>query len=451
MAHYLGIDWGTHSSKWVIQTDSGNSVIGPIWDSSVCRIDDSLHMFTLDERFNNPARETALKRKLIQDPDQPFWEGHRPKLGTTLGEAVVFSLLCLLFDAQNSFEKKGETLAHTGELTIRFSHPNWISEDNIRALGCYRDAVAVAASIFLEGAHHRIGTRTISISAETLRNAVARHRHVIEELPAFPSQYDHHEYVKCSRGTIKKANWELVFESCAAGFPYLLEGERETFEDVLTKFPAAKRIRKILVVDVGAGSTDAGYLVRTVRPRDSKRVMKPLLIWLPAADALEVAGRWLTDKILADFKQQGRRVTSMEAEEHKISNESWFQKPYVREWTTHIGDHIAEYVREIRDDICLPKDPMLEVVLTGGSSVVKPLREATLDKIILALRDRHIGEGLCRGTKLIELLRSNSLGKSYRTVEVAQLAVALGASDPLLAEMTANPQGLREVGWARTV
>lgn len=123
----------------------------------------------------------------------------------------------------------------------------------------------------------------------------------------------------------------------------------------------------------------------------------------------------------------------------------------MREWTTHIGDHIAEYVREIRDDICLPKDPMLEVVLTGGSSVVKPLREATLDKIILALRDRHIGEGLCRGTKLIELLRSNSLGKSYRTVEVAQLAVALGASDPLLAEMTANPQGLREVGWARTV
>ena len=327
MAHYLGIDWGTHSSKWVIQTDSGNSVIGPIWDSSVCRIDDSLHMFTLDERFNNPARETALKRKLIQDPDQPFWEGHRRKLGTTVGEAVVFSLLCLLFDAQNSFEKKGETLAHTGELTIRFSHPNWISEDNIRALGCYRDAVAVAASIFLEGADHRIGTRTISISAETLRNAVACHRHVIEELPAFPSEYDHHEYVKCSRGTIKKANWELVFESCAAGFPYLLEGERETFEDVLTKFPAAKRIRKILVVDVGAGSTDAGYLVRTVRPRDSKRVMKPLLIWLPAADALEVAGRWLTDKILADFKQQGRRVTSMEAEEHKISNESWFQKP----------------------------------------------------------------------------------------------------------------------------
>jgi hypothetical protein len=451
MAYYLGIDWGTHSSKWVVQTDSRSPVIGPIWDSAVCCLDDSLHMFTLDERFDNPAREMALKRKLIQDPDQPFWEGHRPKLGSTLGEAVVFSLLCLLFDAQNALEKKGKTLIHDGPLTLRFSHPNWISEDNIRALSYYRDAVAVAVSIFVQGAQHKIGTRSVSISGNTLRNAVDRHRRVIEGLPAFPSRYDYREYLKCSKGTIKNTNWELVFESCAAGFPYLLEGERETFEDILTKFPAAKRVRKILVVDVGAGSTDAGYMVRTVRPRNSKRIMRPLLIWLPAADALEVAGRWLTDKILADFKQQGRRTTGVEAEEHKIGSQTWFQKPYVKEWTTLIGDHIAEYIRDIRDDICLPKDPMLEVVLTGGSSVVKPLREATLDKITSALRDRKIGEGLSRATKIIDLVRPESLSKSYRTVEVAQLAVALGASDPLLAEMTAEPHGLREVGWALTV
>src|SRR5512146_578786 len=84
-----------------------------------------------------------------------------------------------------------------------------------------------------------------------------------------------------------------VSEQCAAGFPYLLQDDRDTFEDTLRKFPAARRVRKVLVADVGAGSWDAGYLLRTVRPRDSKGVMRFLLIWLPAADTLELAGRWL--------------------------------------------------------------------------------------------------------------------------------------------------------------
>ena len=57
-----------------------------------------------------------------------------------------------------------------------------------------------------------------------------------------------------------------MFESCAAGFPYLLQHDRDTFEDTLRKFPVSRRLRKVLVVDVGAGSSDAGYLVRTVRP-----------------------------------------------------------------------------------------------------------------------------------------------------------------------------------------
>jgi hypothetical protein len=45
----------------------------------------------MDQKFQGQDREIALKRKLIQDPDQSFWEGPRPKLGVTLGEAVVFS------------------------------------------------------------------------------------------------------------------------------------------------------------------------------------------------------------------------------------------------------------------------------------------------------------------------------------------------------------------------
>lgn len=399
-------------------------------------------MFTQDERFQDPRRETALKRKLIQDPDQSFWDGPRPKLGVTLGEAVVFSILCLLIDAQRTMLDRGRTLVNGRSATLRFSHPNWITEDNVRALECYRDAVVVATSIFLEGLDFKSGPRSINIAADALRSAVQRHRVIMSRLRKFPSQYTHREYLDCSTGSINGTTWELVFESCAAGFPYVLEGEYDTFESELRKFPATRRIRKILVVDVGAGSTDAGYLVRTIRPRNVRGIMKPLLIWLPAADALEVAGRWLTDKILADFKQQGRHVTAAEAEDYKISSQIWYEKPYVREWTALIADHVAEYVRGICDEICLPNNPELEVVLTGGSSVVEPLRDETLRQVRSALRRRGIGEALSDATKLIEVAHPESLGRSYRAVEVAQLAVSLGASDPRLADLKAYPEGL---------
>src|SRR5712691_4571730 len=100
MASFLGIDWGTHSSKWAFQTDSGNPVIGSMWDSSVCRLDDSLHIFTLDRGFQDPRRAVALKRTLIQDPDSPFWEGPRGKLRVTLGEGVGFGIICVLLEGK---------------------------------------------------------------------------------------------------------------------------------------------------------------------------------------------------------------------------------------------------------------------------------------------------------------------------------------------------------------
>ena len=443
---YLGIDWGTQSSKWALQTESGNTVIGPIWDSSVSRIGEKLFMSTMDERFNDPSKEIALKRKLIQDPDQSFWEGTRPKLGVTLGEAVVFSILTLLLDAHRNQATKGRNIV-SQDLTIRFSHPNWITADNVRALGCFRDAAVAAMRIFLAGIKYVQNSRSIMVKLADLREAVQFHRSVAGNPPMFPTDYSHDEYLKGSRGSIGSTMWELVFESCAAGFPYLLQGDRQTFDGDLRKFPANKRIRKILVVDVGAGSTDAGYMVRTVRPRDAKGLMKPLLIWVPAADALEIAGRWLTDKILNDFKQQGRRDTAVEAEEYKINNRNWYSKPYVREWTTLIGDHVKEYASGIRDDICLPNKPELEVILTGGSSVVAPLKEIVLQDVKTALKHRGLGVS----AKLMGLVQPETHGRSYREVEVAQLAVSLGASDPRLAELKAYPEGLLGAPFAATV
>lgn len=450
MALYLGVDWGTHSSKWASRSDTDTPVIGDIWDSSVCRINDRLHMFTLDERLQDFNRETALKRKLIQDPDQPFWEGTRQKLGVTLGDAVVVSILMLLFDAKKTLLSRGKVLGQDGSV-IRFSHPNWISEDNVRALQCFRDAAVVATSIFLAGIKHQFGVREISVAADDLRGAVSQHRPMHSELPTFPRRYGYREYAACSRGTFDGTTWELIFESCAAGFPYLVEGERETFEEELRTFPASQRIRKILVVDVGAGSTDAGYMVRTIRPRDSKGIMKPLLIWVPAMNAVEVAGQRLTDESFADIRQQRPLLTRVEAEDFKITNKNWYDKPYARNWRTVICDHVGEYVRGIRDDICLLNKPELEVVLTGGSSVVVPLRAELLGRVKSALRDRGLGPGFSEATRSIDVASSQPLGRSYREVEVAQLAVSLGASDPLLAELKAYPDGLVQSQFAATI
>ncbi len=300
-------------------------------------------------------------------------------------------------------------------------------------------------SIFLQGIDHESDLQGISIALDALKTAVQRHRCAMDRLSQFPPQYDHREYLRCAQGELNKTKWELVFESCAAGFPYLSESEPETYEDDLTTLSALQRFRTILVVDVGAGSTDAGYMVRTVRPRNAQQIMKPLLHWLPAADALEIAGRWLTDKILADFKARGQRVTPFEAEEFKITNQTWYRKSYVHQWTTLIGDHVAEYVRGIRDDLCLSKSPALEVVLTGGSSVVSPLREETMRQVSTALEQR----GLRQAAKLLDVSHPDALGRSYRAVEVAQLAVSLGASDPRLTELKAAPEGLVET-WRRT-
>ncbi len=104
MSGFLGLDWGTHSSKWAFQQPGLNPFVGPIWDSAVSLNGTDLTMHTLDQRNQDPSREVALKRKLIQDPDQPFWEGPRPKLGVTLGESVVFSIFCLLLDAGQEFK-----------------------------------------------------------------------------------------------------------------------------------------------------------------------------------------------------------------------------------------------------------------------------------------------------------------------------------------------------------
>jgi hypothetical protein len=145
----------------------------------------------------------------------------------------------------------------------------------------------------------------------------------------------------------------------------------------------------------------------------------------------------------AEFKQQGRMVTQLEAEEFKISrHQDWYEKPYVREWTGLIAEHIREYVRTIQYDIWLPDNPSLEVVITGGSSAVKPMREELLNRVRTALSQRGLSKEFSDRTHLIEPKSDFQLNRAYRDIELAQLAVCLGASDPLLTELKSYPQGI---------
>ena len=442
---YIGIDWGTLSSKWSSSDSNEQVLIGPIWESAVCRFNDSLEMYLKELRHRGELGDSELKRKLIRDPDQPFWEGERHRLGATLGEAVVFSLYGLLNNVRTSLTARGISLSEMDSLTVRFSHPNWVTPDTVLALQYYRDAAVVALAAFSKGISTDKDEDSFRLDIRALRELIQRHKAPALELPKLPPLYDHWEYERCLRGSLDGIKWEFVFESCAAGFPYLVQAEPETFESDTGAHPGQLWIRKILVVDIGAGSTDSGYLLRTIR-RDPRtgRPAGPMMIWLPAAPALERAGNWLTDRLREDRIREGKPATTRdEAEDYKTSGVTdWYRKPYVDEWCQAIAGHVASYVSGIPDSTRLPRPPPLEVVITGGSSAVEPVRGYLLDGAKKALRERGVGANLSQETRPLIPVNAALLGEGYTDIQCAQLAVSLGAAHPRMTELKHYPEGM---------
>jgi hypothetical protein len=79
----IGVDWGTHSSKWTWRQVSGQSDGSGRERFDIVRSD-----LCLEERGERlllekqPPRAgsvyaSSVKRRLIQNPDGPFWEGPR--------------------------------------------------------------------------------------------------------------------------------------------------------------------------------------------------------------------------------------------------------------------------------------------------------------------------------------------------------------------------------------
>ena len=159
-------------------------------------------MYAMSQRHVGARGERALKRKLIQDPDQAFWEGSRPKLGATLGDATEFSLLAPLCDANNTLKRMGLTGEERSSLAFRFSHPNWISPEKATSLSYYKAAVIVALSAFCNNPECLVDEGVFHLSVANVRNLVERHRSNTAGLAPQLPVYEHTAYRDCLQGTI---------------------------------------------------------------------------------------------------------------------------------------------------------------------------------------------------------------------------------------------------------
>ena len=125
---YLGIDWGTHSSKWSsrIEDEEGWYDKLPIYSSNLLRSDGSLLLSPDPDNSDSGCLVTSIKSRLTEDSaEQEFWGTDRPDTRTSLGEAVSFSLCCLLNDA---ISQMGWTVG-SFPIDIGFSFPNWLTGD----------------------------------------------------------------------------------------------------------------------------------------------------------------------------------------------------------------------------------------------------------------------------------------------------------------------------------
>jgi hypothetical protein len=80
---YLGIDWGTHSSKWVWAW--GTQEAFKILRSEVRINEDRLNL-GVDPPRPGSVFMGGLKAQLIKNPNAPFWGGLQRRIHVAMGE-----------------------------------------------------------------------------------------------------------------------------------------------------------------------------------------------------------------------------------------------------------------------------------------------------------------------------------------------------------------------------
>lgn len=418
----IGVDWGTHSSKWnwmlgAEYFDRGEFNILP---SDVHLDPDSDRIFlSSDLPREGSVFESGIKGTLIRDPYGPFWAGPRRQVKLTLGELVSFSLWSLLSEAYDNLQRNHSTAP--SQIEVRFSLPNWVGVSGAaEARSKYEQAARVACYIFMQD--RRAWVERPSPSRDEWKGTV---RNVLSDLDvsddAEVDKSGFQSTIQKKFDVVDQISFRFVAESSAAGLTGLREFEEES--------DRGRYLRKILIVDVGAGSTDIGYVLRTIAGVGANEV----LVQLRPANTCEVAGKALTENIVKIYGVRGERIGFDEAERRKVSGgeDVWLDDPSVKEWKRRIAEPVETYVNELADERWLPYEPSLYVLVTGGASVVKGLKEEILAAVKRGLERRNVDSKVIDGTALMAL----DTGGRYAN-DVNRLAVALGAASEELPRLS---------------
>lgn len=424
----IGIDWGTHSSKWtwVLLGPDAGEVVGPykILRSEVC-LDNDRQIFLNDEAPpSGSVYVSGVKGKLIDNPDGPFWVGPQRNIRLTLGELASFSFWSLLGQAYDNLCRN--EMGRPEELDVRFSLPNWVDTQKVVGRACYEQAAKVACHLF--SSDREAWSRAPRPSVDEWQRKV---RGVLDFLtlsddsPIDDSRDGFRLMVNRVLDAGEGFSFRFVAESSAAGLAGLRRASNADSGYLL----------KILVVDVGAGSTDVGYVIRSVPPRGT--AANEVLCQLPPANTCPIAGNNLSRRIVEIYQSQGIEIGMDEAERRKVGGEdnAWQTHPAVTDWIRSISEHVRAYVLGIPDARWLPEMPGLLVLVTGGSGVVSGLREDILSGVAQGLRERRIPASVIDATKPMNLALTGPAAK-----DANRLAVALGAASEDLPRLSYHNQ-----------
>lgn len=423
---YLGIDWGTHSSKWAALIDAKDGK--KITKSNLIRSDLLFHDSKItinpsDNYYPEMERTISLKRLMINDPFGAFWESgkeERQDIGMPLGMGVVFSICSLFSDFLRFVERENMVIDSNTYIELGFSFPNWLRDKDKKsraAVNNYHQAIYISCFIF-KSYKDKLPLPNKSYSVIRWKELVKESREVI----SIPQDKE----IKIANMTTLEYNlgaernnfkWRYLVESCAAGLPYLRN-------IALESPPGVPGLGKLLVVDVGAGSTDIGYMLRTLT-REKKTEN---LFYFSPAPTLDIAGNDLTEKIKDYFDSTGRSITFAEAEAYKITNSTeWKDKSFASIWRQTIRNSIKEYIKVIPDYRWLAIDVPLQIIITGGSGLVQGLSEEIKTGVSEGLIQRGFNHKIGDNVNLIEKVLTSW---QFRTKEdYARRAVAIGSAD----------------------